>query len=209
MKKKNLVTIIDYEMGNLVSIENAINYLNHEVVISNNKKIIENSNKLILPGVGSFYQAMLRLNKLGIAKLIKKVLKNKETKILGICLGMQLMAKKGYEDKMISGLGLINAEVKKFNLSKKFKIPHVGFNKVIIDNHNGLYKNLDKFNYFYFTHSYKMEIIQKEKNYNYGYCEYGKKFLASFENGQVFGTQYHPEKSQDNGLRILQNFLNL
>ncbi len=196
-------------MGNLVSIENAIKYLNHNVTITNDCKIIENSSILILPGVGSFYQAMIKLNKLGISKVIKKIVKKKNIKILGICLGMQLMAKVGYEDKKIFGLGLINAEVKKLKRSKKIKIPHVGFNKVLVKNFNGLYKNLENLNYFYFTHSYKMKILKKQKDFNYGYCDYGSKFLVSFENKKIFGTQFHPEKSQDSGLKILKNFINL
>ena len=122
---------------------------------------------------------------------------------------MQLMAKVGYEDKKINGLGLVNAEVKKFKLNKKIKIPHVGFNKVITKDFKGLYKNLENLNYFYFTHSYKMSLIKKENDFEYGYCDYGSKFLASFENKKIFGTQYHPEKSQDNGLKILKNFINL
>ncbi len=207
--KKKIITIIDYGMGNLISIENAIKYLNHECIITSDNKKIEKSNILILPGVGSFYQAMIKLNKLGISKSIKNVLKKKQTKMLGICLGMQLMAKVGYEDKKINGLGLIDAEVKKFNSNKKIKIPHVGFNKVTTNHYKGLYKNLEKLNYFYFTHSYKMSLINERNSYHYGYCDYGSKFLASFENGKIFGTQYHPEKSQDNGLKMLKNFINL
>lgn len=207
--KKKLITIIDYGMGNIVSIENAIKYLNHEFITTSDAKIIEKSNNLILPGVGSFYQAMIRLNKLGISNVIKKIANKKGNKILGICLGMQLMAKVGYEDKKINGLGLVNAEVKKFKLNKKIKIPHVGFNKVITKDFKGLYKNLENLNYFYFTHSYKMSLIKKENDFKYGYCDYGSKFLASFENKKIFGTQYHPEKSQDNGLKILKNFINL
>ena len=207
--KKKLITIIDYGMGNIVSIENAIKYLNHEFITTSDAKIIEKSNNLILPGVGSFYQAMIRLNKLGISNVIKKIANKKKNKILGICLGMQLMAKVGYEDKKINGLGLVNAEVKKFKLNKKIKIPHVGFNKVITKDFKGLYKNLENLNYFYFTHSYKMSLIKKENDFKYGYCDYGSKFLASFENKKIFGTQYHPEKSQDNGLKILKNFINL
>lgn len=207
--KKKLITIIDYGMGNIVSIENAIKYLNHKFITTSDAKIIEKSNNLILPGVGSFYQAMIRLNKLGISNVIKKIANKKGNKILGICLGMQLMAKVGYEDKKINGLGLVNAEVKKFKLNKKIKIPHVGFNKVITKDFKGLYKNLENLNYFYFTHSYKMNLIKKENDFKYGYCDYGSKFLASFENKKIFGTQYHPEKSQDNGLKILKNFINL
>ncbi len=206
---KKIITIIDYGMGNLVSIENAIKYLNHKSIITNDIKIIEKSDILILPGVGSFYQAMTKLNNLGISKTIKKLIKKKQIKILGICLGMQLMAKVGYEDKKIKGLGLIDAEVKKFKSNEKIKIPHVGFNKVIPDDYLGLYKNLKNLNYFYFTHSYKMNLVNKENNFNYGYCNYGSKFLASFESKNIFGTQFHPEKSQSNGLKILKNFINL
>lgn len=207
--KKKLITIIDYGMGNLVSIQNAIEYLNHKSIITSDIKLIEKSNFLILPGVGSFYQAMNKLNKLGITKTIKNIHKRKQTKILGICLGMQLMAKIGYEDKKINGIGLINAEVKKFKSNNKIKIPHVGFNKVFTSHYKGMYKNLENLNYFYFTHSYKMNLIKKQKDYNYGYCNYGSNFLASFESKRIFGTQFHPEKSQNNGLKILKNFINL
>ena len=124
---------------------------------------------------------------------------------------MQLLAKKGFEGGEIKGLGLINGEVKKLNFDKKnkFKVPHVGFNKVVFPKKNLLYRNLEKKNFFYFTHSYILRCNKNLKNFIFAYCNHGSKFIASFESKNIFGTQFHPEKSDKIGLKIIDNFINL
>ena len=209
MNLKNKIIVIDYGMGNILSVLNALNYLGFNYAVTSNPNIIFKAKKLILPGVGSFYRAMKILKSKNIDKAIRDNILNKKGQILGICLGMQLLAKKGQEGGKTNGIGLIDGEVKKFSqIKEKFKIPHVGFNEVQFPKKSILYKNLDKTkNNFYFVHSYTLNIPSKFKNTNIAYCKHGKDFIASFEYKNIFGTQFHPEKSQKNGLHILRNFL--
>lgn len=202
------VTIVDYGAGNILSIVNAINFLGYTVKISSSPTEIKNSETLILPGVGSFYRAMLRLNEMGISKSIKEFALIKKRKILGICLGMQLMANIGNEDKKIQGLGLIEGEIKNLNLVTNLQLPHIGFN--LVENHkdNILYYKLKNY-YFYFVHSFFLDIKSNIQDINLDYCSYGKKFICSFQKQNIFGTQFHPEKSQTNGLNLLKNFLEI
>lgn len=202
------VTIIDYGAGNILSIYNAINFLGHSAKISSSPHEIKNSEILILPGVGSFYRAMIKLNELGIDEAIKEFVFIKKRKILGICLGMQLMASIGNEENKIQGLGLIKGEIKNLNLVTDLNLPHIGFN--FVENHedNILYYKLKNF-YFYFIHSYFLNIDSNQKDIKLDYCNYGIKFICSFQNQNIFGTQFHPEKSQTNGLNLLKNFLEL
>ena len=133
----------------------------------------------------------------------------KKNKILGICLGFQLLGKKGYEDGESQGLGLIDSEVIKFS-NNKLKVPHVGFNNIsIINKKSLLYKDIDNLSDFYFVHSYLMPYPNKNIKEDYiATCTYGEKFIASVELNNIFGTQFHPEKSQSNGLKLIKNFLN-
>lgn len=201
-------TIVDYGAGNIQSISNAINFLGHSTQISSNPNEIKNSEILILPGVGSFYRAMIKLNELGIDEAIKEFTLIKKRKILGICLGMQLMASVGNEEKRIQGLGLIKGEIKSLKLVTNLQLPHIGFN--LVENHkdNILYHKLKNY-YFYFVHSFFLDIESNEQNIKLDYCNYGTKFICSFQDQNIFGTQFHPEKSQTNGLNLLKNFLEL
>lgn len=202
------VTIIDYGAGNILSIVNAINFLGYTAKISSSPSEIKNSETLILPGVGSFYRAMLRLNEMGISESIKEFTLIKKRKILGICLGMQLMANIGNEENKIQGLGLIEGEIKSLNLVTNLQLPHIGFN--LVENHkdNILYYKLKNY-YFYFVHSFFLDIVPKAQDIHLDYCNYGKKFVCSFQKQNIFGTQFHPEKSQTNGLNLLKNFLEI
>lgn len=202
------VTIIDYGAGNILSISNAIKFLGYKVEISSNPNEIKNSEILILPGVGSFYRAMMKLNELGIDEAIKEFTLIKKRKILGICLGMQLMASVGNEENRIHGLGLIKGEIKSLKLVTNLQLPHIGFN--LVENHkdNILYHKLKNY-YFYFVHSFFLDMDTSLQDIKLDYCNYGKKFICSFQNQNIFGTQFHPEKSQTNGLNLLKNFLKL
>ena len=207
MKKKQ-VTIIDYGMGNLASIKNALEYLNTNVIISEEPDLISKSNFSILPGVGSFKTAMLKIRKKNIDEAIFNLLK-KGNYLLGIWLGMQILGKSSTEDGFTEGLGLVDNEVIKFEKSNTEgnKIPHIGFNSVNFDTGNVLFKNLNNNIDFYFVHSYFMQTKGLKKNIST--TNYGINFLSSFNNDNIFATQFHPEKSQKNGLILLKNFLNL
>jgi len=202
-----MIVIIDYGMGNIYSIKNAFNYLGLEVILSNNPDTILSSDRIILPGVGSFYHAMNVLREKSLDIIIKEsVLKYKKS-ILGICLGMQLLGKSSTEDSFCEGLGLIDCSVERFDQSKypDLKVPHVGFNTVHIKDGASLYYGFEQDVDFYFTHSYR--VFCENDEYVSGLCVHGETFVASFQKGHICGTQFHPEKSQSNGLQLLKNFV--
>lgn len=207
LSTKKKVIIIDYGMGNILSVQNAVHYLGYQTILTNNPKIIEKNNTLILPGVGSFKEAMKKLNELKLVDAIKKNILINNGKILGICLGMQLLAKKGSENGNCNGIGLIDGSIVSLRDKTKNVLPHIGFNLVDINSGSKLFNGIDKNRYFYFVHSYYFSTKNKNLNFKYSYCNYGKKFISSFENDRIFGTQFHPEKSQQNGLTLINNFL--
>lgn len=201
------VAVIDYGMGNIWSVLSAFNYLGTDAYLVNQPKAIIEADFIVLPGVGSFRKAMQTLNAQGIADAIMEAATIKHSKLLGICLGMQLLGSRGTEDGETNGLGLINNKVDLFapDELKSEKIPHVGFNTVNFNQKTGLFKDLPDQADFYFVHSYRM-LVEQFKG-NYGTCNYGVDFLAAFELNNICGTQFHPEKSQTNGLILLKNFL--
>ena len=205
MKKE--VVVIDYGMGNLWSVKSALDFIGVETIISSDPKKITAANILVLPGVGAFRRAMTSLNKTGISEAIVEAVSRKKTKILGICLGMQLLGQSSTEDGFTEGLSLITSKSEKFNNdhNPEIKIPHVGFNSVYFPENSNLFQQLKKESDFYFTHSYKMTLSNSEglesKTHHAG------DFLAAYENENIFATQFHPEKSQSNGLRLLHNFI--
>ena len=202
---KKIVTIIDYGMGNILSVKNVIEYLGYKCQVTNDHKIIKNGKFLILPGVGSFKNAMQEIKKLKIDNAINESIK-KNGKILGICLGMQLLAISSVEDGNTRGIGLAPGKILKLNSLTKKKIPHIGFNLVKTNYYDGLFSGLEKNNYFYFVHSYFF-LPNDAQNFKLSYCNYGKKFVSSYESPNICGTQFHPEKSQSNGLKLIKNFL--
>ena len=198
------IVIVDYGMGNIKSITSTLKYLDIDnIIVSHQYSDIKFADKLILPGVGSFANAMTNIKELGLDKILSEVVVQDKKPILGICLGMQLLAMSSDEDGFTNGLGFIPAEVRKFFLDG-LKIPHVGFNQVSHSNNIKLYKGLDDLTDFYFTHSYQM---QSDENINQAICEYGNKFIASYEVENIAGVQFHPELSQTNGLKLLENFI--
>jgi glutamine amidotransferase len=203
---KRNVLIIDYGMGNLHSVRSAFNFLNCNTVISNKPKIIERAQNLVLPGVGSFRKAISRIREQRIDEAIFHAL-DKQSKFLGICLGFQLCGASSTEDGVTEGLGLLGFEVNIFRGSsaeREIKIPHVGFNEVQFESDLRLFEGINSGSDFYFNHSYRVETNSEK---NKAICKYGEEFLAAFEHGNIFGTQFHPEKSQTNGLKLLSNFL--
>lgn len=200
------LVIVDYGMGNIYSVQSALTYLGIESVYTNDATSILDADHILLPGVGSYHVAMKNIQDLGLDKILKEAVITRRIPILGICLGMQLLGKSSSEDGYTEGLGFFNGKCEKFAASPEFKVPHVGFNDVEIPEGSRLYADLENHSDFYFVHSYRMTT---DETSGVAYCDYGERFVASFEAGNVMGTQFHPEKSQRNGLTLLKNFVNI
>ena len=202
-----LITIVDYGMGNLWSVRSAVRYLGYNAVVSSKPSEIANADALILPGVGSFRTAMLALKNSRLDEAILEAVSNRERKIIGICLGMQLLAMHSTEGGETKGLGLIPTEVEKFDIDVmgSLKVPHIGFNEVRSQDQSVLFKNIAPSSDFYFVHSYCLRA--GEFHGCHAICHYGQDFIAAYEHENIFATQFHPEKSQTNGLKLLNNFL--
>ena len=196
-----MVVIIDYGMGNVSSVEKALNFLNIKNIISNDKNIIKNSSAILLPGVGSFSQGMNNLRELNLVDLLTDEVVNKKKPFLGICLGMQLIFEKGSEPHECDGLGWIKGEVKKLDLDG-LKIPHMGWNDIEVQN-NKFYSKINNFD-FYFIHSY--HVLPTFKSEIAATVNYGIDIVASIQKDNIFATQFHPEKSQQSGLCLLKEF---
>lgn len=202
-----MITIINYELGNIRSIINSYDYLKISTKVTSDKNVIKNANKIILPGVGSFKKAMSNIKKLGLEEIINELVLVKKIPVLGICLGMQLLTESSDEDGFTQGFGYIDGKISKFKSNLKLNIPHIGFNSVDVNKNNILFKNIENNSDFYFVHSYKLKY--ENKNFETGLTDYGEKFISTFQKNNIFGVQFHPEKSQSNGLKLLQNFANL
>ena len=204
---KQTVTIIDYGMGNMRSVQNAFLYLGVKVNLSSDPEVIAKADTLILPGVGSFRRAMVGIKVKHIDQAILEAVQSRGQKILGICLGMQLLGLSSPEDGYTEGLGLIKCKVDEFSeldLVGK-KSPHIGFNTVNSSTKSQLFRGLPRAADFYFVHSLRM--LPDGVNGLPATCDYGVEFLAAFEKDNILATQFHPEKSQTNGLKLLRNFL--
>lgn len=203
-----MITIIDYGLGNLSSIKNMIEYIGFDNVnISSNPEDILNSSHLILPGVGSFDQGMDNLQKMNLIKPILEYSNELKKPLLGICLGMQLLGN-GSEEGDKQGLGLIDFNTIKFDLDNNYKIPHVGWNTVKIwQEESPLFKNFPCEPRFYFTHSY--HAYTKNKNHILLTSNYGYEFVVGLNFNNIYGLQFHPEKSHHFGMKILENFLRI
>lgn len=200
------VAIVDYGMSNLGSVSRAVEECGGEPIVTNSKSDFEIVDKIILPGVGSFSEGISNIRKRGLDKILTKQIMDEEIPILGICLGMQLMATKGWEIEEKSGLGWINGEVKMLNKCNPHeKIPHVGWNEVNHNLENSLFKGIPSGKDFYFVHSYQfichdeIDILAKTP-----YCN---GFTSAICKNNIFGVQFHPEKSQKIGLKLIKNFL--
>ncbi len=198
------IVIVDYGMGNIKSIASTLKYIGvSDILVSSDYEKMKNADKLILPGVGAFGKAMDQIKEKKIDQFLEELVLKEMKPILGICLGMQLMGNSSSEDGFHEGLGLVNGLVEKFN-TKKVRVPHVGFNQVKINKDSKLYEGFDQEADFYFTHSFRMTT---NSNINPSICNYENDFVASFELDNIVGTQFHPELSQHNGLRLFRNFI--
>lgn len=200
-----MITIIDIGMGNLLSISNMLAKLKIKSTISHNIEYIENAEKLILPGVGSFDNAMNSLNKNNLIPILsKRVIKDK-VPILGICLGMQLFSKKS-EEGDLPGLSWIDGETVRFhfNGNRNMKIPHMGWNTVTVRDMESLFKGMNGEIRFYFVHSYYLKCYDESDILST--TSYGFEFVSSIRRGNIYGTQFHPEKSHKFGMQLFRNF---
>lgn len=197
-----MTAIIDYGMGNLGSVKKAFEYFGDEAVITSDKAKIETAKAIVLPGVGAFPKAMENLDKLSLITVIQNEVK-KGKPFLGICLGFQLLFDKGEEGRICEGLSLVEGEVKKFAVS--LKIPHIGWNEVKVKKETPFSETIKDGEYFYFVHSYYASVRNKEDILFT--TEYEIEFTSAVAKDNVYGTQFHPEKSQDKGLLLIENFI--
>jgi len=198
MKKK--ITILDYGMGNLKSVEKAFLYLGYETIVTNEKIEIERAQKIVIPGVGAFAKAMENLKKLNLIDVILKLLKN-GTPFLGICLGYQILYQFS-EEGNAEGISFLNGRVRKFQRINEIKVPHMGWNKIYTNNSSKLLKNFDR-TYVYFVHSY---YVENDDNIVAAKSFHGQYFDAAIEKENIMAVQFHPEKSGEVGLEILKVF---
>ena len=204
---KKRITIINYGMGNLQSLQNALAHLNVESKVTSIPEEIKDADVLILPGVGSFGQAMRNIKKNGLNEAILETVKFRGIPFLGICLGMQLLADIGEEDGSNAGLGLIPGKVVELQLSG-MRLPHIGFNSVRSKKANqDIFENIEENSDFYFIHKFHFKCFDDSNVL--GITEYGGEFVSAIKKENIFGVQFHPEKSQSNGLILLNNFLKI
>ena len=207
------IAVIDYGSGNLKSaakaLEAAANNINldSKIIVTSDPKIIKECKKIILPGQGSFRDCYLGIKKIaGLEDALNEFVLVKKRPIFGICVGMQLFGDIGYETQETRGFGWINGEVRKINnINKTLKLPHMGWNQIELKKDFVLFSNLKNKSHMYFVHSY--ELITKEKDCIVATTNYGNSITVAVAKENIFGTQFHPEKSQNNGLKILENFL--
>ncbi len=199
------ILIIDYGMGNLGSVKLAFQKLGVKVEISDDLNILSKADAYILPGVGAFPQAASNFEERGLFSFLNEQVINQNKPILGICLGMQLMAKESLEQGKTKGLGWFDAQVTPIKPSFTCHVPHVGWNNLLLIQEDDLFRKVDSDSHFYFDHSYK--FITKDKKTILGYCEYEQNIVSVIRKGHILGTQFHPEKSQRSGLKILRNYL--
>ena len=201
-----MIAIIDYDAGNIKSVEKAISYLGYKSVITRDKDIILNAEKVILPGVGSFGDAMGKIRSYDLESVINDVVK-KGTPFLGICLGLQLLFESSEECPGIKGLSLLKGKIIRIPDGEYKKIPQIGWNSLDLKGNGKLFKGITGSPYVYFVHSYYLKA--DERDIVKGTCEYNTCIDATVEKNNIYACQFHPEKSSDVGIKIIKNFLEL
>ena len=203
---KQMIAIIDYDAGNIKSVEKALLALGEEAIITRDLKVLLEADHVILPGVGSFGDAMDKLCHYGLVETIKQIVQ-KGTPFLGICLGLQLLFEESEESKGVKGLGLLKGKILRIPDGPGLKIPHIGWNSLKFPHKGRLFLGLPEESYVYFVHSYYLKAAEEE--IVTATTEYGTLIHASVEKNNIFGCQFHPEKSSEVGLTILKNFIAL
>lgn len=201
-----MIAIIDYDAGNIKSVEKALQLLGEETVLTRDRECLLAADKVILPGVGSFGDAMENLKKFGLVPVIHEIVE-KNTPFLGICLGLQLLFERSEESPGVEGLGILKGEILKIPSGEGRKIPHMGWNSLELSGDGRLFRGISGEPYVYFVHSYYLKASEPE--IVKARTRYGVEIHASVEKGQVFACQFHPEKSSETGLAILKNFARL
>jgi glutamine amidotransferase len=207
MNAEKQIIIVDYGMGNLHSLQTALSFLKVKSQLTSDHDVIRNADSLILPGVGSFTAAMKNINARGLKEPIQYAALERRIPLLGICLGMQLLATEGEEEGPSKGLDLISGKVVRFTDSD-LRLPHIGFNSVKQQGNTGqIFEGIEDNADFYFVHSYHFEGVPEENVI--GNTMYGKLFPSVVRKENIYGMQFHPEKSQSNGLKVLSNFIHI
>jgi len=204
------ITIVDYSSGNISSVINSFSEVcksKYKINVSSDLKIISSSDKIVLPGQGSFKSCVDSLNKIeGLNETLNRFVFDQKKLLLGICVGMQMFADVGYEENETKGLGWISGKVSKIdNQNQKFKLPHIGWNEITITKDSSIFKNIDNKSHMYFVHSY--EFVPEEKSVISSTTDYSTSIVCSVEKENIFGTQFHPEKSDKLGLKLIENFI--
>ena len=199
-----MTTIIDYGAGNLHSVQNALKSLGEETVVTSDKELILSAERLILPGVGAFGDAMQKLEKSGLCEVIKEYAKSGKP-FMGICLGLQLMFEESEETPGVKGLGIFSGKCVKIQKKDDLKIPHMGWNSLDVAKESKVLKDIGDEPYVYFVHSYYIQ--PEDESVVSAYTTYGEKIAVAAEKDNVFALQFHPEKSSAVGMRILKNFI--
>jgi imidazole glycerol-phosphate synthase subunit HisH len=201
-----MIIVVDYDICNLKSVAHALELFGEKVLISNKKEDLKDSEKIVLPGVGAFSEGMGNLKRLGLIEPLTDEVMKERKPFLGICLGMQLLATSGFEGGMTQGLNWIPGEVRKLNpVDRNTRVPHMGWDEITVKQDNPFFPGLKRGKDFYFAHSFHFTPSSNECVV--ATCDYAGGFVAAVQKDNIFATQFHPEKSQENGLKLLENFL--
>ena len=198
-----MIAIIDYDAGNLRSVEKALQYLGKETIVTRDPEQIRKADKVILPGVGAFGDAMKKLQEYHLDTLIREIADSGKP-LLGICLGLQLLFEESEESPGVEGLGILEGKIRRIPEGDGLKVPHIGWNSLHLEHNGRLFRNIPENSYVYFVHSYYLEA--KDPEIVKASTEYGVHIHASVEKNNLFACQFHPEKSSETGLQILKNF---
>ncbi|MBU1014877.1 imidazole glycerol phosphate synthase subunit HisH [Patescibacteria group bacterium] len=202
-----MIALIDYNMGNLQSVVNAFQLLREDMRVTQNPEDVRKADAIVLPGVGAFGDGMKNLDKLGLIPVLQEEVRERKKPFLGICLGMQLAAREGTEHGIHQGLGWLDGRVERIEPGpSSYKIPHMGWNNLFVKKDTGLFSGIEDAVY-YFVHSYSFCPAPGEEESVAATCWHGKEVVAAVEKENIFGVQFHPEKSQGAGLKLLENFL--
>lgn len=201
-----MIAIIDYGAGNIMSVMKALDFLGYEYILTSDQNELMKADKVILPGVGSFKDAMDKLNANNLTDVIRQIVE-KKTPFLGICLGLQLIFESSQEAPGVKGLSLLPGKCVKFPENKELKVPQIGWNSLSFPKESKLFKGINEGEYVYFVHSYYLQAENKEDVA--AVSDYGIVFDAAIEHDNIFACQFHPEKSSDVGLKIIKNFVEL